>query len=563
MLLIKTTRFITKRLKALSIMRVKKISVTDFKRFTNLTIEDIPSTAKLVVLVGPNGSGKSSLIEAMNHFYKTFAYMHTGEPNYLHKASKNNSLKPSEWNSYLSKTTPVKIEFHDSDPITTFGLHQELKGHFYFRSAYRNEPDFELYSMQRQDNPVETFRLETLIQNDQTVSNNYQRLVASTISNVYDTQNDSKTVEELRDELIGRIRAAISNVFEDLQLSSIGDPLQDGSFYFTKGNITNFHYRNLSAGEKSAFDLILDLVVQSKYYPNAVYCIDEPETHMHTQLQGKVLRELYNLIPGNSQLWISTHSIGMLQEASDIETDNPDTVVFLDFDNRNFDEEQTISPSPISRAVLTKFYELAFGDFAKLILPKKIVFCEGSSTGKSRKNYDQIIFSKIFSETHPDTFFISGGSCQEIEDIDSKFGDVLTQLFKNCEIIKIIDRDDRTNDEVNDLAEKGIKVTSKRHIESYLLDDEIIQKLCTHLNKNEEFEACLEAKTTALTNAENRGRPSDDIKSASGELYNALRQILKLTRCGHNVDGFMRDIMAPLITPDTRVYAELEKDIFS
>ena len=70
---------------------------------------------------------------------------------------------------------------------------------------------------------------------------------------------------------------------------------------------------NLSAGEKSAFDLILDMVVQSKYYPDAIYCIDEPETHMHTKLQGRVLRELYLLIPGQSQLWISTHSIGMLQ----------------------------------------------------------------------------------------------------------------------------------------------------------------------------------------------------------------------------------------------------------
>ena len=79
-------------------------------------------------------------------------------------------------------------------------------------------------------------------------------------------------------------------------LSSVGDPLQNGNFYFTKGTTKDFSYRNLSAGEKSAFDLILDMVVQSKYYPDAIYCIDEPETHMHTKLQGRVLRELYLLI---------------------------------------------------------------------------------------------------------------------------------------------------------------------------------------------------------------------------------------------------------------------------
>ena len=96
---------------------------------------------------------------------------------------------------------------------------------------------------------------------------------------------------------------------------------------------------NLSAGEKSAFDLILDMVVQSKYYPDAIYCIDEPETHMHTKLQGRVLRELYLLVPGQSQLWISTHSIGMLQEAEEIEKEHPGTVAFLDFGGRDFDNQ--------------------------------------------------------------------------------------------------------------------------------------------------------------------------------------------------------------------------------
>ena len=71
------------------------------------------------------------------------------------------------------------------------------------------------------------------------------------------------------------------------------------------------------------------MVVQSQYYPDAVYCIDEPELHMHTRLQGKVLRELYNLVPGKSQLWVSTHSIGMLQEAEAIGKVNPGEVVFL------------------------------------------------------------------------------------------------------------------------------------------------------------------------------------------------------------------------------------------
>lgn len=46
-------------------MRLTNIHLTNFRRFADLTIKDIPASAKLVVLAGPNGSGKSSLFDAM------------------------------------------------------------------------------------------------------------------------------------------------------------------------------------------------------------------------------------------------------------------------------------------------------------------------------------------------------------------------------------------------------------------------------------------------------------------------------------------------------------------
>lgn len=541
-------------------MHIKRIELNNFKRFTRLVVEDIPVTAKLVVLVGPNGSGKTSFLEAMNHYYKYSGYGDIGDYHYLNKAGEGTELQYLKWYELALKT--VDIDFYDGTYPKTIGTNESIKGHFYFRSAYRNEPDFQIDSMRRQSDPTESIRLSTLIQNDQTVSVNYQRLVANTISGVFDSENDAKTVEALRQELIGKVQISMARVFEDLTLSSIGDPLIDGNFYFTKGTVVDFHYRNLSAGEKSAFDLILDMVIQSKYYSDAIYCIDEPETHMHTKLQGKVLRELYKLIPGPSQLWVSTHSIGMLQEADDIEKENPGTVVFLDFDARNFDEEQIICPARIGKAVMDKFYELAFGDFAKLMLPKKIVFCEGTPNGTSRKDYDKKIFTHIFGDTHPDTFFISGGSCSEIESIETKFGEIMSTLLKNTDVIKIVDRDDRSEQEVTELFEKGIKTTSKRHLEAYLLDDEIIKKLCNSVGLLEKFDECKAEKEKAINSVISRGRPADDIKAASGEIYTSLKRLLNLSRCGNNPDSFMRDTMAPLITPDTEIYQQLEQDIF-
>lgn len=541
-------------------MKIKGIELNNFKRFTHLSVEDIPETAKLVVLVGPNGSGKTSFMESMNHYYKYAGYSNIGDYHYLSKTGNTEDFNHSQWYERASKL--VDIDFYDIDLPKSIGDSSDIKGHFYFRSAYRNEPDFQIDSMHRQQNPIESIRLDSLIQNDQTVSSNYQRLIANTIAGVFDNANDAKGVATLRGELIGKIQEALKRVFEDLEFSSVGDPLQNGNFYFTKGTTKNFSYRNLSAGEKSAFDLILDMVVQSKYYPDAIYCIDEPETHMHTKLQGKVLRELYLLIPGQSQLWLSTHSIGMLQEAEEIERELPGTVVFLDFGGRDFDTDQVIRPAKIGRAVMDKFYELAFGDFAKLMLPKTIVFCEGDPNGGKRKDFDKTIYTTIFANTHPETFFISGGSCNDIENIEKTHGEIISTLLKNTKIIKVVDCDDRSQQEISDLAAKGIRVLKERNIESYMFADEVIKKLCKSVERPERYDDCIREKQNALIASKNRGNAAEDYKSARGDIYNALKKNLELTKCGNNADTFIRDTLAPLITPDMDIYRKLETEIF-
>lgn len=543
-------------------MKIKKLELNNFKRFTHLIVEDIPSTAKLVVLVGPNGSGKTSFMEAINHYYKCIGYNDPGDYLYLDKDI--NDSKEYDFSEWRKKALNlVDIDFYDSTFSKSLGYHDEVKGHFYFRSAYRNEADFKIDSMQKQKDPTLTIRLPSLIENDKTVSTNYQRLISDTISGLFNDKNNSKTVADLREELIGKIRRAIENVFDDLKFLSLGEPLENGNFYFKKGIVENFSYRNLSAGEKSAFDLILDLVVQSKYYPDAIYCIDEPEAHMHTKLQGKILNELYSLIPKTSQLWLSTHSIGMLQTAEEIEKNNPGTVAFLDFGGRDFDEDQVIRPVKNGRAVMDKFYELAFGDFAKLLLPKTIVFCEGNPNGRRRKNFDKIIYSTIFADTHPESYFLSGGSCNDIENIEQTNGEIINTLLKDTRIIKLVDRDDRSQQEILDLNEKGIKVLKERSLESYIFDDSVIKKLCESVGKPEKYNECINAKNEALNASVQRGNAPDDYKSASGDIYNEIKKLLSLTKCGNNADAFIRDTLTPLITSDMGVYQRLEEEIFS
>ena len=196
------------------------------------------------------------------------------------------------------------------------------------------------------------------------------------------------------------------------------------------------------------------------------------------------------------------------------------------------------------------------------MLPKTLVFCEGDPNGKTRKDFDKIIYSTIFADTHPEAFFISGGSCNDIENIEKTHGEIISTLLQNSKIIKIVDRDDRSSKEVSDLASKGIKVLKERNLESYLLDDAVLKKLCDSVGKPEKYDECLREKNEALTASIGRGNAADDYKSARGDIYNALKKCLTLVKCGNNADTFIRDTLAPLITPDMNVFKKLETEVF-
>ena len=106
----------------------------------------------------------------------------------------------------------------------TLNSADNIKGCFYFRTAHRNEPDFTTQTLSKQNDPKNNFKFNTLMTTDASVSENYQRLVSHTLSGVFSAANEDKTVKSLKQELIGKIAESLSRVFDDLQLSSIGEP---------------------------------------------------------------------------------------------------------------------------------------------------------------------------------------------------------------------------------------------------------------------------------------------------------------------------------------------------
>lgn len=533
-------------------MKIKEIQLKNFKRFTDLIITDIPSSTRLVVLVGPNGCGKSSVFDAFKVWQLWKGY--TGLPTDQSYCNKT----PAGEEGFKNSNELVDISFHDYDGSDE----NRNRSLFYFRTAYRNVPVLSVKGISSVVAPTAQANRNMMIANDQEVEKNYQRLVSKTLECVYDKSYDEKSVASLRDELIGKVRESLIALFGELTLSGIGNPAENGDFLFDKGKSKNYSYKNLSGGEKAAFDLILDLVVKQEYYPDTIFCIDEPEAHMHTALQAKLLDELYKLIGTNGQLWIATHSLGMLNKAKELETQHPGSVAFLNFDGFDFDDVVQITPSPVSHDLWNRVLSLTLENYSTLLAPETVVFCEGTTRGRKRKDFDAKCYASIFNATHPSTVFYSLGGCNDIEEDKLKVISLTQAIIPSTNVIRIIDRDDRSETEVAELAEKGIRVLERRHLESYLLDDEIIRKWCVSAGKAELADDAIAIKEQAVSDSLGRGNAPDDIKSASNDIATNIKKLLGLTACGNTGEAIIRNSIAPLITPDTQVYEELKRLIF-
>ena len=530
-------------------MKIKSIKLEGFRRFKNLTIDGLPETARLVVMIGTNGSGKSSIFDAL-----------------LRLRAKSGRMAilslDSDYIKFLSSEEVGKepeVEFHTGNPNT-----QDTWGKcVHVRSAYRNDLVESPDRLVTQVQPLtRELRFRRLAENDQAVALNYSRILNQWIERGSAMEQRGVSMAEVQDEIFGELRKAIEKLFRapQLSLTGLGSPTNNRIFQFDKGISHGLSYQHLSSGEKAALDLILDIIVAKAEFNDTVFCIDEPESHIHTKLQGPLLEQLCGLIPNNSQLWIATHSIGMVRKAYDLYQEDSESIAFLDFGkdefgrDRNFDEEVTITPAKPNPNFWAQTYDVALGDLAELVVTGRTVLCEG-------EEFDAECYKNIFKGTYPEISFVSLGARSNVEKSVTAANLALAKIAESAKVIGIVDRDKATCGEIKRNAKKGIRTLSRTTLESYLLDDEVLTKLCEDHGASDKINDLLAAKQDALK--KNKLKSSDNLKSIVQPIHGAAQEILKSANLGNTRESFMMDVLSPRIQPGMKVYEELERDIFN
>ena len=115
--------------------------------------------------------------------------------------------------------------------------------------------------------PVDVPRINRMIDNDISVSDNYHRLIMQTIDGIYDDAiPDDVTKGDLRERIIGQVRSSLLEVFEDLLLAGVGrvgSAGMAGTFYFDKGQSSRLLFKYLSvAGGRAGVVESCDRVIK-------------------------------------------------------------------------------------------------------------------------------------------------------------------------------------------------------------------------------------------------------------------------------------------------------------
>ena len=528
-------------------MRIQNIHLKNYKRFTDLTIADLPATARLVVLVGPNGTGKSSVFDSflLKAWVATNNYRLSGNWNIEQYYDK---VMQSQTTHEVAKR--VEIKFHDAGDGDV-----DWQSAFHIRSAYRNESDFRIEHLQA-TRPDAGPRLTRIIDLDESVSKNYERMAWKRMQDLDRDAPEELTIGEYRRNSLGDLQKVMQDLFSDpsFSLQDFGG-IQAGSFRFSKGNVPDFHYKNLSGGEKAAFDILLDVFL--KRDEDAVFCIDEPELHVATGLQEPLIASILELLSESTQLWIATHSIGIVRKAYRMHQDRPGEVVFLDFSGRDFDGPVTMAPSKPNRVFWKNTYKVALDDLSSLVAPQGVIVCEGSKD-KHIKAFDARCYNQVFADESPETLFISQGGSGEVIQSEHLVA-ILKSIASGMKVQKLIDRDEMSDEERERKITQEIRVLRRRELEEYLYDPEVLRTFLQTADCEEAVVETVLREREALVGGQ---RGPKNIKDVSRKLFEKIRLVTSLPYLGNNRDEFAFQFLVPALAKTQVVYKELREDVF-
>ena len=165
------------------------------------------------------------------------------------------------------------------------------------------------------------------------------------------------------------------------------------------------------------------------------------------------------------------------------------------------------------------------------------------SKDKPVKAFDARCYNQLFADESPETLFISQGGAGEV--IRSEhLVTILKSIARGIDVQKLIDRDDMTDGARSQKIAQGIRVLSRREIEEYLYDPEVLRRfLETAGCGGSVVEEVLHERESLV----NGHAGPNNVKDVSRELFAKIRKATGLPNLGNNRDEFAAQFLVPAL----------------
>ena len=366
-------------------------------------------------VVGANGSGKSALIQWL-------------VSKYPHENIKRITAHRQTWlNSGNSEFTPAYRKQFDEDYLN---YNRQDRSRYLDRFRIEEQSAI-LYDLEDKYNAI----------NEDIANHHRNQDIVKATKTALDSPSPFDQINELLNR--GRLNVELERT-EDRSI--IANHLQGQSFDITK----------MSDGERSAMIIAAHVITAKR---DTVLLIDEPEKHLHRSISQPFLSALFDLRK-DCVFIISTHEI-------DLAIANPESQVLMlrscqwsgdkcvawDAEvlepNSELPEDSKL-PEELKRTILGS--------------RKRILFVEG--------NADSSLDLPLYRILFPNISIIPRGSCGAVEKTVLELRNF--QEIHDVEAFGLIDRDDRSCEDIDELAEKGVFALEVYSVEALYYSSEAI-----------------------------------------------------------------------------------------
>lgn len=316
-----------------------RIEIKHVRHLRDISIPLATEQRKHLILTGKNGSGKTSVLEALK---ENLEYLVSSD--FRFRSEIEQIIKSSDDQIRQKETNDAKKRQNESTKRSLLFWKNKLLNwtdgvvaqcdYMTLREKY-NEGNFIIayykatrFSKVETSNTIEHIELQDRYQIQDTPGTKLVKyMVGLKATQAFAAQKkDTKRVEEI-ENWFRRFEGVLKSVFEDPSLTLDFD-IENFRFSIIQKNRNPFDFNTLSSGYAAVFDIINDLIMRAEKKGDnieGVVLIDEIETHLHLELQKKILPLLVQMYP-RIQFIVSTHSPFILSSI--------DNAVIFDLENK-------------------------------------------------------------------------------------------------------------------------------------------------------------------------------------------------------------------------------------